>query len=63
MSHNPMGRIQLFQSCDLFLRQSDGQRADSFFQMRNLGCPDDERRHRQLHQRRTPRLAGPFTSP
>jgi hypothetical protein len=48
MTDDGMRHIRLFQVCDLFLGQFNGQSADGIFQMRDLRCPDDRRRHRLL---------------
>ena len=48
MTDDGMRHIRLFQVCDLFLGQFNGQSADGIFQMRDLRCPDDGRRHRLL---------------
>lgn len=42
--------IRLFQVCDLFGGQHDGQGADGIFQMRDLRGPDDRRCYRPLLQ-------------
>jgi hypothetical protein len=46
MIDNGMRHIRLFQVCDLFLAQADGQSADGSFQVCDLRCPDDRRRNR-----------------
>lgn len=43
MTNNAMWDIGFFQIDNILLRQPDGQRANSFFQMGNLRCPDDRR--------------------
>jgi hypothetical protein len=48
MTHDGMRHIRLFQVCDLFLGQFNGQSANGIFQMLDLRCPDDRRRHRLL---------------
>ena len=48
MTDDGMRHIRLFQVFDLFLGQFNGQSADGIFQMCNLRCPDDRRRHRLL---------------
>jgi hypothetical protein len=48
MADDGVRRIRLLQVCDLVLGQSDGEGADRSFQMRNLRCPNDGRRHRLL---------------
>jgi len=50
MTDDAMRHIRLFQIRDIFLSQFNGQSADGIFQMRNLRCPDDRRRHRLLLQ-------------
>ena len=45
MTDDAMRHIQLFQICDIFLSQFNGQSADGIFKMRDFRCPDDRRRH------------------
>ncbi len=46
MTDDGMRQLGLFQVYDLFLGQFNGQSADGIFQMRDLRCPDNRRRHR-----------------
>lgn len=48
MTNDAMRHIRLLQVCDLFLGELNGQSPDGVFQMRDLRCPDDRRRHRLL---------------
>jgi hypothetical protein len=48
MTDDGIRQIRLFQVCDLFMGQFNGQSADGIFQMREPRCPDDRRRHRLL---------------
>src|SRR5215213_4403924 len=48
MTDDGMWRIWLFQVCHLVLGQGDREGADGSFQMGDLRCPDDGRRHRLL---------------
>jgi hypothetical protein len=48
MADDPMRDIRLFQVCDLFLDQFNGQSAHGIFQMFDLRCSDDRSSNRLL---------------
>jgi hypothetical protein len=48
MTNDGMRHARLFQRCDVLLGQLNRQSVNRIFEMRDLRCPDDRRRHRLL---------------